>query len=340
LNANVIDPIGVAVNDAGDIAIADGFGVRILSAGVIRTIISPTNPRTYGGDGGPASLSSVTPIAVRMDGAGRIYVVDHAFTSAYPTRTADASLRLLQPTNQAILIGSVRSAATEAIKSVSPGKIVVIYGVGMGPAQLVQAAPKSGVYPNSVGGTQVFFDGILASLIYSSATQVAVVVPYEVSAATTAMTIQYGGQISLPYSLSVAPVSPGIFSANGTGAGQCAALNADGSVNDAAHPARPGDLISLYVTGEGLDNPPQSDGNVTSVVGPYPKPVLPVNVEIGGTSATVTYAGAAPALIAGMMQVVVQVPAGVEPGGYVPVQLSMGQNATIAGAAWIAISNK
>lgn len=117
-------------------------------------------------------------------------------------------------------------------------------------------------------------------------------------------------------------------------------MNADGSVDDAAHPAQRGDLISLYATGEGLDNPPQSDGKITSVLGPYPQPVLPVNVQVGGMSATVTYAGAAPGQIAGLMQIVVQVPAGVQPGGYVPVQLFVGQNATIAGAAWIAVSSK
>jgi uncharacterized protein (TIGR03437 family) len=340
LNANVLGPRGVAVDDAGDIAIADAFGVRILSAGVIRTIVFETNPRVYSNDGGPALLSAVTPIAVRIDGAGRIYVVDHAFTSAYPTRTADASVRLLQPTNQSILIGSVRSAASEAIELVSPGKIVVIYGIGMGPAQLVKAAPQGSIYPNSFGGTQVFFDGVAAPLIYTSATQVAVVVPYELSAITTSMTIQYGGQTSLPYTLGVATASPGIFSTNGTEAGQCAAVNADGSINDAAHPARPGDFISLYATGEGLDNPPQIDGKVTSVLGPYPRPVLPVNVEVGGISATLTYAGAAPATIAGLMQIVVQVPYDVQPGGYVPVQLFVGQNSTIAGAAWIGVSNQ
>jgi uncharacterized protein (TIGR03437 family) len=336
LNANVLFPHGVAVDKAGNIAFSDTFGVRILSAGTVQTIVPTTNPRTYINDGGPSSLSAAAPNAIRVDGTGRIYVVDGVVQG----RNAGSSIRLLAPTNQTILIGSVRSAASEAIESVSPGEIVVIYGVGMGPAQLVQNVAQKGVYPKSVGGTQVFFDGIVAPILYASATQVAVVVPYELSATTTSMTIQYGGQTSLPYSLNVAPASPGIFSTNGTGAGQCAAVNADGSINDAAHPARLGDFISLYATGEGLDNPPQIDGKVTSELGPYPRTVLPVNVQVGGISATVTYAGAAPAQIAGLMQVVVQVPAGVQPGGYVPVQLFVGQNATIAGAAWIAVSNK
>jgi uncharacterized protein (TIGR03437 family) len=252
LNANIFLPSGIAVDHTGNIAIADAFGIRILSAGIIRTIISQTNPRTYTNDGGPAS-SSVTPVSIRMVDVGRIYVVDHAFTSMYPPRTADASVRLLQPAKQAVLIGSVRSAASQAIESVSP---------------------------------------------------------------------------------------PGIFSANGTGAGQAAAVNSDSTINDAAHPIRSGELISLYATGEGLDNPPQSDGNVTSILEPYPRPVLPVNVEVGGIRATVIYAGAAPGAIAGLMQIVIRVPAGVQSGGYVPVQLFVGQNPTVAGAAWIAVASK
>lgn len=337
LNANILAPFGVAVDSAGNIAIADYFGIRVLSGGIVRTIVSRTNPRTYTNDGGPAALSSVSPFAIRMDSVGRIYVVDHGLTSTAPPRTADASIRLLTPTDQQILIGSVRSAASEDIEAVSPGKIIVIYGVGMGPAQLVSSAPQKNVFPTSAGGTQVFFDGIAAPVIYSSGTQVAVVVPFELNAAITDVTVRYGGASSQALQLQVSQASPGIFSTNGTGAGQCAAVNADGSINDAAHPIAPGEYISLYVTGEGLENPPQSDGKVTALQPPYSQPVLSVKVTVGGLDAFVYYAGAAPGEIAGVMQVVIQVPAGVQPGGYVPVQLSVGANASVAGAAWIAV---
>ena len=55
-------------------------------------------------------------------------------------------------------------------------------------------------------------------------------------------------------------------------------------------------------------------------------------------SANVIYSGAAPAEIAGLMQVVVQIPASIQPGGYVPVELRVGENSTGAGSAWIAVS--
>jgi uncharacterized protein (TIGR03437 family) len=62
------------------------------------------------------------------------------------------------------------------------------------------------------------------------------------------------------------------------------------------------------------------DGGVNSTV--FPKPNLPVTVQIGNQNAQVLYAGAAPDDVAGVLQVDVTIPAGVT--GTVPIQLSIG----------------
>jgi uncharacterized protein (TIGR03437 family) len=49
-------------------------------------------------------------------------------------------------------------------------------------------------------------------------------------------------------------------------------------------------------------------------------------------------AGGAQGQVAGVMQVTLQVPAGVQPGGYVPVVLQVGNVTTTDGAVWIAVS--
>jgi uncharacterized protein (TIGR03437 family) len=55
------------------------------------------------------------------------------------------------------------------------------------------------------------------------------------------------------------------------------------------------------------------DGKIAN--GPaYPAPQLPVSVTVGGVSAQVLYAGAAPSLVAGVMQVNVRIPAGTASG--------------------------
>jgi uncharacterized protein (TIGR03437 family) len=83
---------------------------------------------------------------------------------------------------------------------------------------------------------------------------------------------------------------------------------------------QPGD-ISLFATGEGQRMPAGVDGGIR------------VSAAVG-----VQYAGAAPNEVAGMIQVNVQIPIGVEPGGCVPVVLQIGGASTIAGAVWIAVA--
>jgi uncharacterized protein (TIGR03437 family) len=61
-------------------------------------------------------------------------------------------------------------------------------------------------------------------------------------------------------------------------------------------------------------------------------------VTVGGVPAGFTYAGGAPNEVAGLMQIVVQIPTGVQPGGYVPVVLQVGAESSVSGAAWIAVS--
>jgi uncharacterized protein (TIGR03437 family) len=68
---------------------------------------------------------------------------------------------------------------------------------------------------------------------------------------------------------------------------------------------------------------------------PFPKPVLPVTVNIGGVPATVQYYGAAPGELAGVMQLNVEIPASAPTGTAVPVSVTVGTiqspaNATIS----------
>ena len=51
----------------------------------------------------------------------------------------------------------------------------------------------------------------------------------------------------------------------------------------------------------------------------------------------VQYAGGAPGQVAGLMQINVQIPGGVQPGGYVPVVVQVG-NMVSGPGTWIAVS--
>jgi uncharacterized protein (TIGR03437 family) len=229
------------------------------------------------------------------------------------------------------LITGVAQAASYVPGAIAPGEIMTIFGSGMGPVTpaLLQLN-ASGLVGSSVAGTRVLFDGVPAPVIYTSNQQLSVVVPYAVAAKpSVSVVVEYAGIASAPVPVPVIPSAPGIFTANGSGTGPGAILNQDGiTLNSAANPAGKGTVVAIFATGEGQTNPAGVDGQLAAAG--LPKPLLPVSVEIGGVAADVLYAGAAPTLVAGLLQVNVRIPANA-PSGSAPVLLHVGNGTSQAG---------
>src|ERR1017187_5841643 len=172
--------------------------------------------------------------------------------------------------------------------------------------------------------------GVPAPLIYTVENQLSAVVPYAVAGkSSTQVQVEYRGTRSAPVTLQLAPVSPAIFTLDSSGRGAGAILNQDSSVNSPANPARIGFVVSIFATGEGQTSPGGVDGKPGS--DPVPHPIFPVSVTIGGQIVTPTYAGGAPGNVAGLMQVNVQVPIGIQTGSAVPVLLKGGNESSQAG---------
>ncbi|MEO7141973.1 MAG: IPT/TIG domain-containing protein, partial [Bryobacteraceae bacterium] len=89
-------------------------------------------------------------------------------------------------------VSAVSNAASYFSGFVAPGEIVLIQGSGLGPAQLTQfQVDSSGNIGTQLAGTTVSFNGMLAPIIYTSATAVAAIVPYEISSASTQVAVTY-----------------------------------------------------------------------------------------------------------------------------------------------------
>jgi uncharacterized protein (TIGR03437 family) len=145
-------------------------------------------------------------------------------------------------------------------------------------------------------------------------------VPYAVAVgSTTQLIVEYQGAASPPVTLDVAPSAHGLF---------MVAANSDQSLNSASRPAARGEDIVLYATGEGRTDPDGADGKLASEV--RPKPLLAVEATIGGQPAQVMDAGAAPGMVAGVMQVNLRIPADVQAGNAVPVVLRVGSASSAA----------
>lgn len=140
--------------------------------------------------------------------------------------------------SQPPVIASVVSAATQVVGAVAPGEVITIHGIGTGPA------------PGISSGLQALFDGRAAPALYTSPTQVNVIVPFEVAGQTmTTIQLINGGIASDEWGVPVVPSAPGIFTLNQTGQGLAAVLNQDNSVNTAANPALRGTAIQIFATG-------------------------------------------------------------------------------------------
>ncbi len=323
----------VAVDGAGNVFLTDYNSQRIRrisTDGIITTVAG--GQYGYSGDGGPAVNAAVNyPIAVAADASGNVYFSD-AFNEV---------IRVLRPYTHPLL-SAVVDAASQRPDPVTPGKIVVIYGARLGPASLAQNHPGPlagggmGFGP-AAGGTTVTVNSISAPLLYASATQVAVVVPYAIGGTTAQVQVTYLGDVSNAFTVPVADAAPRLFTSNQSGTGQAAAINgAGGKPNSAANPVEVYDTITLYATGQGQTIPAGVDGKLADSTSIHP--VLPVRVTVGGIPALVQYAGSAPGQVAGLMQINVQVPSGaIQPGGYVPVILQVGTAASEPDAVWIAV---
>jgi uncharacterized protein (TIGR03437 family) len=218
-------------------------------------------------------------------------------------------------------ITGVTNAASFAPGAVTPGELVTIFGNNLGPANLVSGTyDASGTLQSTVSNVQVQFDGVSAPIVYVAAGQVTAIVPFGVfGRTTTRVQVLNNGLTSNSYDLTVAEAAPGIFVLDT--AGQGAILNQDGTVNARLNGAEPGTIISIYATGAGRMEGTVADGRIVTGT---PKPLLPVGVRIGGRVADVTYAGAAPSLVAGMLQVNARIPADTPRGTMVPVQILIG----------------
>ncbi|MCX6638416.1 MAG: hypothetical protein NT090_25460, partial [Acidobacteria bacterium] len=199
----------------------------------------------------------------------------------------------------------------------------------LGPAESVKAGPDAlGQYPATLAGTQVLFDGMAAPLLLAATGQITALVPYEVAGKPeVSVVVARDGRRTSPVTLPVAASSPAIYTADGSGYGQAAILNEDGTANSSANPAARGSTITLTVTGAGQTVPAGVNGKVASGE-PLPVAAAPVTVRIGGPRGTgadaqVLHAGAEKGLAAGIMRIQAVIPQDA-PSGNVPVSFAVG----------------
>lgn len=316
--------LGLRRRGAGATASA-GFVVRLNGVG---TVI------TYGTYFGGSEDEELNDLA--LDGSGNLYVGGASTSLNFPR-----TLGTMEPPDRAdfrapfvarldfgargsMTLGSVIGAASYQTAStgvVAPGQVVVLFGNEIGPAELTTLRlTAEGKVDTFLGGVRVLFDGVPAPLLYVSAKQLSAVVPYGVAPnGRTVVQVDYLGLRSNPLVLWVAPAVVGVFTQNSSGRGAGAVLNQDGTLNTPENPAERGSIVVLYGTGEGRTAPEGVDGKVTGE--PLPRPLLRILAQVDNRVAEVLYAGGAPGLVAGVLQMNIRIPATARTGPAVPLRI-------------------
>ena len=309
----------ISVSSSGT---ALGFTASASSSGWLT--VNPASGTTPGTVTVSINPSGLTPSTTPLTGTITIAGSGGNTTS----QTVNVSLTVTGPLPT---VSRVVNAASYTGTSIAPGEIVTLFGDSIGPAtQATLTLDSTGKVATTLGGVQVLFNGLPAPMIFASSTQVSAVVPYGIAGRlSTFVQIQYQGVKSNAVTVPVSTTAPGIFTLNASGSGPGAILNEDGSVNTPTSGASAGSVVVLYVTGEGQTTPRGVDGSVATPPN-LTTPILPVAVTIGGLPATVLYAGGAPGLVAGVMQVNVRIPAGVASGS-AGVTITVGSSSSQSG---------
>ena len=238
------------------------------------------------------------------------------------------------------VVQAIVSAASYAAGPVSPGEFVTLFGTGIGPAVPAGMSVINGYATLVLQSVSVAIDGQNAAMIYVSANQITVQVPYTVGLGLAkVVVVNNNGAIAMG-AVDTAATAPGLFALNANGIGQCAALtysmkSATFSVNGTTSAALVGDIMVFYMTGEGiydLTASPATGYIIPATLNPLPQVSPLPAVTIGGAAAVVQYAGPVVGGMLGVLQINAVVPAATTKGNAVPVSITIGAGTTQAGA--------
>jgi uncharacterized protein (TIGR03437 family) len=249
--------------------------------------------------------------AAALASAGSIFIsVQSQVTGAFSTPFSFSVAASAPATLSAAIVN-----AASFLPAIAPGSLISIYGTNLSAITAAAGYPL----PVALAGTSVSINGGSVPLLFVSPAQINAQVPYEITPGAATLLIQSQGQSSTAVTFAVAATGPGVITVPG-GSHVLAVNDADGSLNSAGNPMRPGQYVTLWVIGQGLVNPPLATG-AAAPANPLSRPVAAVTATIGGQPVDIQLAGMAPGFT-GLMQMNVTMPDA--PAGEQPFQVAIG----------------
>lgn len=262
---------------------------------------------------------------------------DRIYTSNRIVPNADGCSSLsAKPT----ITGVVNGASFQP--AVSANGLISVFGSGLYPAGQRRPLQAGDIFedkfPTRLNCVAVEVGGELVPITFAQDNQINAQLPITAGAGQIPVRIVVNPgagtreQKSDPMMISGNPAAPAFFTFNGTAV--AAASATDGALIGPAavngRPARPGDIVALFLTGLGRTRPDYQAGEIAT--GPVPMLVNP-SIRLGDANlaaADVLYVGLAPGAITGLYQANIRIPANTAAGD-LPIRITAGDASSPAG---------
>jgi uncharacterized protein (TIGR03437 family) len=237
-------------------------------------------------------------------GARRLFVgVARAGLDARTLVTGSYKLTYgLAGTNAPAVNGVVSGAAF--LPGLAPGQIASIFGSNFAPTEIASIVPL----PRDLAGLSVQLDEFSAPIYFVSPGQINIQVPWELAGRSGALlTVRYRGSVSAPFQVPLFPFLTTVFTANGRPVIVNSATN---TLYSATSPARRGETITIYSSGQGPVLPVVETG-AAAPLDSLRNSVFPLRVRFGAGSQQVVvnalFSGLAPGFV-GVYQINATIP--------------------------------
>ena len=280
---------------------------KLLVSSNVPVEVTPSSSDGFYDQGAALHLSASTAADMLVSWSGDL---SGSVNPAVVMMSAEKLIWGLGLSGDAAAAVTVVNGASLQQTSISPGEMVTLYAPGANASTIVTPLDA----PSKGAGNAVLFDGVPGEIVYSSPTQITAIVPAEAGARTSSQIMaQWGAGPVMQANVPVAVTSPGLFTRDGSGAGQVVAFNEDGTANSPQNPAQRGSGVTLHVTG------------ITAGASP-------ITVRIDGQPVPVSSWPVARQSVAGIVPIHFQVPAGVMPGSGVAIYVGAGDQISPADA--------
>jgi len=286
------------------------------------------------------------PVSLLTDGQSASYSAtwQPGTASSQMVITLNATAGTLAPATMQLLGGVASNQATAPVLTpggtvnafhrvsggpLSPGTIVEMYGSGLASSSTSTGAPP---LPPTFNGTTVLVGGLSAPLFYLSDGQLDVQIPSELAPNQQyPILVSANGAVTLPDQLAIVPLQPTVDAlADGTLVAQ---HGVDFSLVTSSSPAKPGELLVIYLLGMGPTNPPVASG-AAAPSNPLAQVTTQPMLTVDGETANVYFAGLAPTF-AGLYQVDFYVPSDARSGN---LTVTISQNGVLTNTTTLPVS--